>query len=93
MKIGKYIIEIVPNDSIDFTLGIPYSNGIYYDIIIDTYITKRDKVVLCKFIPKGSRGFITRSEYIKCKHIKPNTGIRYSIIGKYWIFLIIKQLN
>ena len=29
----------------------------------------------------------------KCKHIKPNTGIRYKILGKYWKLLIIKQLN
>lgn len=27
------------------------------------------------------------------KHLKPNTGIRYRIIGKWWIFLLIKQIN
>jgi hypothetical protein len=28
-----------------------------------------------------------------CKHIKPNTGERYEILGLYWKILIIKIIN
>ena len=31
--------------------------------------------------------------FIKSKHIKPNSGIRYQIVKKQLIFLVIKQLN
>lgn len=74
MKIGKYIIEIVPYNSWYHDLNLPYSNYIRYSI--KTNHPDWDELT-------GKR----------CKHIKPNTGIRYSILGKYWIFLVIKQLN
>ena len=79
MKIGKYIIEIVPNDSYNHELrGLPYNNHIWYN--------KHD-------IYHIIGGNLVRNYTKSCKHIKPNSGIRYSILGKYWIFLIIKQGN
>lgn len=81
MKIGKYIIEIVPNDSKEFTTNLPYGNTIFFKRI------RRDAFYIERLV------HLYPIDAISCKHIKPNTGIRYSILGKYWIFLVIKQLN
>lgn len=85
MKIGKYIIEIIPSNAKNFELNIPTFNHIIYDSESEqpkTFKQKKDNIF-----------YLIKRTFKKCKHIKPNTGIRYSIVGKYWIFLIIKQLN
>lgn len=74
MKLGKYIIEVVPKEAKYFWLILPYDNYICYSMTTNC--------------PKWQENCEK-----KCKHIKPNTGIRYLILGKYWIFLMIKQLN
>lgn len=81
MKIGKYIIEIVPSNSYNHSLNLPYHNQILYSI--KAYNAYNEIYYLR----------LSHIHFKECKHIKPNTGIRYSILGKYWIFLVIKQLN
>lgn len=73
MKLGKYILQIVPSKSYNFQLSLPYNNCIWY-----------------KTFNKFCFNF---HGVIQCKHIKPNTGIQYKIIDRFWKILIIKQLN
>ena len=73
MKIGKYILQIVPSKSYNFQLSLPYNNSIWYQML-----------------NKSTYKFYG---VIQCKHIKPNTGIQYKIIDRFWKILIIKQLN
>lgn len=73
MKIGKYILQIVPRKSYNFQLSLPYSNNIWYQLLTNT-----------KYRFYGT---------ISCRHIKPNTGLQYKIIDRFWKILIIKQLN
>ena len=62
MKIGKYIIEIVPYSSVNHDLSLPYNNFIWWETPYNKPWTSLNSK--------------------PCKHLKPNTGIRYKIIGK-----------
>ncbi len=80
MKIGKYIFVILPVFAESIILNLPTTNDIHYSI---PYFDDES------FVRIGWSKL-----YVKeCKHIKPNTGIRYKIIGFYYKVLIIKQLN
>ena len=80
MKLGKNIIVIVPFNSVNHELTLPYNNLIKYEF------KERDK---------HSLEWNQYSEYYfkKCKHLKPNSGIRYKIVGKWLCFLLIKIVN
>lgn len=75
IKIGKYIFVIVPLFSIDFDLGLPYNNNIWFHI------------------ENNNMKIWIEVQIIECKYLKPNTGIRYKIKGKFGIILIIEQLK
>lgn len=81
MKIGRYIVKIVPIDSYNFELSLPYFNYIFFNRKKDAKYIKSNLVKLLK------------KNYIYVNSIKSNSGIQYSILGKYWIFLIIKELK
>lgn len=106
MKIGKYILELVPVFASEFKLLIPYNNSIQYTTGNIIYGTTKRANFLARKYPKiyyifseeylDRKGFFLNSKELgfkKCKYIKLNTGIRYKILGKYWKILIIKQLN
>ena len=81
MKIGKYILKTLPSDSHDIKLGLPYNECIIYSV---PYYSDE--------FPYESIGW-SSIKFKSCKHLRPNTGIRYEIIGLYWKLLIIKKLN
>lgn len=75
MKIGKYILEILPEGAYNISLNLPYHAQIIYS-------------------PREADKYGWQEiGFKKCKHIKPNTGVRYEILGLYWRVLIIKQIN
>lgn len=102
MKIGEYILHWIPNKASNFNLLIPYKNQISYETgKVITGEERRSRFKKHKDNP-GLESYLEKKHFfvdfkelgfITSKHLKPNTGIRYSIVGKYWILLIIKQLN
>jgi hypothetical protein len=85
MKIGKYIFEILPKDAKEIILDIPATNLIIY-------YSEKENIKTFKLI-KTNMTRIIKSNYIRCKHLKPGTGERYEILGLYWKILIIKIIN
>lgn len=101
MKVFNYIIITVPTGGKDFDLMIPYHSKIRYNrgAVIKGSVKKAwfkkknpntSESMMSNLEEKGFFDDSIKQEYIECQHIKPNTDIRYKIVGKWWMFLFIK---
>lgn len=90
-KIFNYIFVKVPEGSSKYDLGIPYTNLLWYET---GKVLKRDFSQYGKKITKYMMNKISDTYFERCAiivpHIKPDSGIKYHIIGKVFNYVIIK---
>ncbi len=91
-KINKYIFAKVPKESSVFSLSIPYNNFLWCKIKREV-IVKENKMMFGRLLVKGSKVELWHSVAVPIKELELGTGTRYKILGKYFNFVIIKQIN